>query len=86
MGNENMVHRHNGILFILRKMKFSGECKDLEKIMLREITQTSKTNTTHSPSSLVPSSKSSEGSIQHGVTRETKKFKGTVVCWGRGSR
>lgn len=43
---------------------------DIEKIILREVTSVRKTNITNSLSSVVPSFKSSDVSIQHEEIRE----------------
>lgn len=43
MGNENVEHIYYGILSSSEeKWNFAAECKELEKNMLREVTQTQK--------------------------------------------
>lgn len=55
------------------EMKFEGKQMDPEKIILREFTKTQKKISECCLQSEVPSTKSSDASVQHGVAIESVK-------------
>lgn len=73
--NDNLEHIHSEILF-------SSKEKELESIIVSEVTPTQKDECQYSLSSVVLSFKSSDVSIQPGVTTDIRKVKRDHRMWG----